>query len=130
MTPIALMKEEKHLVVPIVGAGRPAMVKDDRLALAPIFVENFDAIFGGDHAHGIPRLAGLMGECFGGLIAGIGLRRYAKERGDADRDVGQLPRRNVGELRLLTGLLMSCTNSLAQFPSEQACDTSRRGGRR
>jgi hypothetical protein len=29
------------------------MVEDDGLALAPVFVENLDAVLGGDRAHGL-----------------------------------------------------------------------------
>jgi hypothetical protein len=53
---IATLKEEQHLVVPIVCAERPAMVEHDRLPLAPILVEDFGTIFRRDHVHGIPRL--------------------------------------------------------------------------
>src|SRR4051812_17705738 len=54
---IALSEEEKHLVIPVVGAERPAMVEDDRLSIlrTPILVEDLGAVFRGDVfiAHGM-----------------------------------------------------------------------------
>jgi len=49
--PVSLRQEEHHLVVPVVGAERPAVVEDDRLAGAPILVVNFGAVFGFDGRH-------------------------------------------------------------------------------
>jgi hypothetical protein len=37
-------QEEQHLVVPVVGAQRPTVVKDDRLAGAPVLVEDLGAV--------------------------------------------------------------------------------------
>src|SRR5262245_40616106 len=48
----AVIEEEKHLRVPIVGRQRPAMAEDDGLARAPILVEDLDAVLGGDDGHG------------------------------------------------------------------------------
>src|SRR5215208_7996989 len=52
---IALVEEEEHLRVPVVGAERPAMMENDRLAravlCAPILVEDFRAVFGFDRGH-------------------------------------------------------------------------------
>src|SRR5205085_8859450 len=48
---IAVLKEEQHLRVPIVGRQRPAMAEDDGLSFAPIFVVNLRSIFGGNCAH-------------------------------------------------------------------------------
>jgi hypothetical protein len=48
---IAMVDEEKHLGIPVVGAERPAMMEDNRLALAPVFVKNFDAVLRFDKAH-------------------------------------------------------------------------------
>ena len=42
---IAVVEEEQHLRVPIVGRQRPTMAEHDRLTLAPILVENLDAVF-------------------------------------------------------------------------------------
>jgi hypothetical protein len=47
-----LGQEEHHLRVPVVRAQRPAVMKHQRLTAAPIFVENFGAVFGLDEAHG------------------------------------------------------------------------------
>ena len=50
---IALVEEKEHLVVPVVGAQRPAVVEDDRLCglRAPVFVVNLNAILGREGAH-------------------------------------------------------------------------------
>src|SRR5579862_7370225 len=44
--PIALREEEQHLIVPVIGAQRPAMVEDNRLCptRAPILIEDSRAI--------------------------------------------------------------------------------------
>ena len=47
----ALVEEEEHLGVPIIRRERPAMAEDDGLALAPVLVEDVDAILGGDNGH-------------------------------------------------------------------------------
>jgi hypothetical protein len=51
---VALRLKEQHLGVPVVAAQRPAMVKDDGLAGAPILVEDLRSVLGGDQvaAHG------------------------------------------------------------------------------
>src|SRR4051794_12630923 len=48
---IAVVEEEQHLRVPIVGRQRPTMAEHDRLTLAPILVENLDAVFRFDGIH-------------------------------------------------------------------------------
>ena len=48
---IALLEEEQHLVVPVVGGERPAVAEDDGLAGTPVLVEDLDAVFGGDGGH-------------------------------------------------------------------------------
>src|SRR5262252_2238832 len=48
---IAMLDEEQHLGVPVVAAERPAMMEDNRLALAPVFVKNFNAVLRFDKAH-------------------------------------------------------------------------------
>ena len=42
--PIALVQEEHHLRVPVVGRQRPAMTENDRLARAPVLEEDLDAV--------------------------------------------------------------------------------------
>jgi hypothetical protein len=49
--PIAVTKEEQHLVIPIVGAEWPTMAENYRLSRAPIFVINLGTVFGGDSGH-------------------------------------------------------------------------------
>src|SRR5262245_65017731 len=55
---IPLREEVEHLSVPVISAQRPAVVEDDRLSglRAPVLVVDFNAIFGGDGAHGIAPL--------------------------------------------------------------------------
>jgi hypothetical protein len=43
-----MLDEEQHLGVPVVGAERPAMMEDNWLAVAPVLVKNFHAVFGFD----------------------------------------------------------------------------------
>jgi hypothetical protein len=42
--PVAMLEEEQHLGIPVIRTEWPAMVKNDWLAAAPIFVEYLDAI--------------------------------------------------------------------------------------
>src|SRR5712692_3898709 len=49
---IAVFEEEQHLRVPIIGRQRPAMAEHDGLTLAPVLIENLNAVFGGDRVHG------------------------------------------------------------------------------
>src|SRR5665213_2175896 len=48
---IALIQEEQHLVVPVVGGERPAVAEDHGLAGTPVLVKNLDAVLGGDGGH-------------------------------------------------------------------------------
>src|SRR4030095_4480387 len=48
---IAVLDEEQHLHVPIVGRQRPAVAEHDRLTFAPVLVEDLDAVLGGDLVH-------------------------------------------------------------------------------
>ena len=47
----ALVEKEHHLGVPVVGRQRPAVAEDDGLALAPVLVEDLDAVLGRDERH-------------------------------------------------------------------------------
>ena len=49
---IALVEEEEQLDVPVVCRERPAVAEDDRLARAPVLVEDLNAVVGGDVRHG------------------------------------------------------------------------------
>jgi hypothetical protein len=53
---IAMLAEEEHLRIPIVGRERPAVREDDRLPAAPVLIENLRAVVHGDVAHGENRL--------------------------------------------------------------------------
>ena len=46
-------KEKQHLVIPVVGAQGPAVMKDYRLSFlwTPVFEVNVDAVLGGDKCH-------------------------------------------------------------------------------
>ena len=48
---IALIQEEQHLRVPVIGRQRPAMAEHNGLAGTPVLVENLDAVFGCDGGH-------------------------------------------------------------------------------
>ena len=48
---IAMIEEKQHLGVPVIGRKRPAMAEHDGLTVAPVFIENLNAVFGGDRAH-------------------------------------------------------------------------------
>jgi hypothetical protein len=51
---VAAVQEEQHLGVPVVGRKRPAVAEDDRLARAPVLVEDLCSIGRGDRAHAVP----------------------------------------------------------------------------
>jgi hypothetical protein len=50
---VAMMQEEQHLRVPVIGRQRPAVAEHDRLARTPILIEDFSAVYGGDRIHGV-----------------------------------------------------------------------------
>src|ERR1700759_4473476 len=52
--PVAVMQEEQHLGVPVVGRERPAVAEDNRLSRAPVLVENLCAIARRDCTHALP----------------------------------------------------------------------------
>src|SRR5438132_12269198 len=54
---IALLEEEQHLRVPIIGRQRPAVAEHDGLTFAPVLVEDLNAVFGGDRVHRTRSLA-------------------------------------------------------------------------
>ena len=54
---IAVIEEEQHLRVPVIGRQRPAMAEDDRLTVAPILVIDLGAVLGRDRGHGAASLA-------------------------------------------------------------------------
>src|SRR5215468_3031858 len=65
---ITMVDEEQHLGIPVVGAQRPAVVEDNGLAMAPVFVEDLDSVLGGDGAHGLGSfLLRSKGGCYPGL---------------------------------------------------------------
>src|SRR5438309_6468616 len=48
---IAVLEEEQHLRVPIIGRQRPAVAEHDGLTFVPVLVEDLNAVFGGDRVH-------------------------------------------------------------------------------
>src|SRR5699024_4615972 len=50
---VAMRQEEQHLVVPVVAAERPSVMKDDRLGIlgAPVFIENTGVVASRDFSH-------------------------------------------------------------------------------
>ena len=57
---IAVVEEEQHLRIPVVGRQRPTMAEDDGLSFAPILIIDLDAVFGFDCTHVIPSLLLLL----------------------------------------------------------------------
>ena len=53
---VAVPEEEQHLGVPVIGRKRPAVAEDNRLARAPVLVEDLRAIGRRDRAHEPPPL--------------------------------------------------------------------------
>src|SRR6185295_7877923 len=53
---IAVLEEEQHLRVPVICRQRPAMAEHDGLTLAPVFVEDLNAVFGRDGGHSVVSL--------------------------------------------------------------------------
>src|SRR5262249_43602424 len=50
---VAALAKEEHLVIPRIGGQRPAMAKNDRLALPPIFVIDLCSVFGCNGRHSV-----------------------------------------------------------------------------
>src|SRR5262245_4896628 len=50
--PVALLKEEEHLPVPVIGRQQPSVAEHDRLSLAPVLVMDLDAVGRRDSRHG------------------------------------------------------------------------------
>ena len=65
----AVVEKEHQLRIPVIGAERPAMVKDDRprVLRTPVLVEDIGAVAGGDEGHeeSLPREnAGRQDRCW------------------------------------------------------------------
>jgi hypothetical protein len=50
---IAVLEEEQHLRVPVIGRQRPAVAKHNGLTFAPVFIVNLRAVFGRNRAHSL-----------------------------------------------------------------------------
>ena len=48
---VATLEEEQHLGVPVIGRQRPAVTEDNRLARAPVLVEDLDTVGCGEYGH-------------------------------------------------------------------------------
>jgi hypothetical protein len=51
--PVALLNKKQHLGIPVVSTKRPAVMEHNGLTLAPVLVEDLDAVLGCNHAHGL-----------------------------------------------------------------------------
>jgi hypothetical protein len=60
---IVVVGKEQHLRVPVIGRQRPTMAEHDGLTLAPVLVEDLDAVLCRDRAH--------VTSPFGGSLADI-----------------------------------------------------------
>src|SRR5438132_6943689 len=66
---IAVLEEEQHLRVPVIGRQRPAVAEHDGLTFAPILVEDLNAVFRGDRAHVARPSAKIPSATRGGIAA-------------------------------------------------------------
>ena len=57
---IAVIEEEQHLRVPVIGRQRPTMAEHDGLTFAPVLVEDLNAVFGRNRAHVTSSLAAIV----------------------------------------------------------------------
>eukprot|EP01042_Synura_sphagnicola_P011405 gene11405-14576_t len=79
----AFLQEEQHLVIPVIGAERPAMVEMDglRVPRPPILVENLRPVAGGDEWHG-------CSPSCGGPLVGLSVQRFQPVRhGGTERKI-------------------------------------------
>src|SRR6516164_98899 len=58
----AVVQEEQHLRVPVVGRKRPAMTEDNGLTRTPVLVKYLGAVLGGDRGHDLRSSAAMKGE--------------------------------------------------------------------
>src|SRR2546422_8855666 len=87
---IAVLEEEQHRRVPIIGRQRPAMAEHDGLTFAPVLVEDLNAVFGGDRVHGTCSLGTSGGGRPRLSVRGQRRRRYCcrpKRGGARDQEV-------------------------------------------
>src|SRR5579863_6032748 len=49
--PVSMGSQKDHLVIPCVGAEAPPVAEDHGLSLAPVFIVELGAVFGGDCFH-------------------------------------------------------------------------------
>src|SRR2546429_7561913 len=68
---IAAIHEEHHLPVPVICRQWPAMAEDDGLSLAPVLVEDLNAVLRLDFAHGMLSFALGGRSCNSGRAAEI-----------------------------------------------------------
>ena len=52
---VAVVQEEHHLGVPVVGRQGPSVAEDDRLARAPVLEEDLGSVSGRELGHSLPR---------------------------------------------------------------------------
>src|SRR6185503_21313250 len=58
---IASLQEEQHLIVPVIGRERPAMMEHDGLPAAPVLIEDLCSVLDSNRAHNLsPVLQSLL----------------------------------------------------------------------
>src|SRR5438094_7706376 len=89
---VAASREEHHLRVPVVCREWPAMAENDGLPLAPVLVEDLNAVLRLDFAHGALSFALGGRSCNSGRAAEIKPRagRCASNQERASRDIVDL----------------------------------------
>jgi hypothetical protein len=53
--PMAVVQEEKHLGVPVVGRQGPPVTENNWLTGTPVFEEDLSSVSGCELGHGLPR---------------------------------------------------------------------------
>src|SRR5207244_5983549 len=53
---IAVLEEEQHLCIPVIGRQRPTVAEHNGLTVSPVLIEDFRAIRASDRAHVVPPL--------------------------------------------------------------------------
>src|SRR5206468_3202284 len=83
---IAVTQEEQHLCVPVICGQRPPMAEHDGLTLAPVLVEDLNAVFGRDGRHSTVSLLELIGLLCGAYDQTV--RRYLPDRAELLAPIG------------------------------------------
>src|ERR1700730_537883 len=79
---IAVVEEEHHLRVPIIGRQRPAVAKHNGLTFAPVFVVNLRSVFCRNRGH---RCSPCLPAARGLMVPGVTSRRLRGWRNSSRR---------------------------------------------